>query len=142
VISGPDPTIAEEIVAGRRAVQQAEHAIVRPIGVRLPEIEPDADAARRVDLQLAVVLDVAELLRRRVVEHEHHRRDALRQIEILVEDVGHVHWAVAAIVEQLQILQELAPLARVQTIVIGDQVILQHHYSSHLVGHPIGVWRG
>src|SRR5205814_6794232 len=97
--------------------------------MRLFEIEPDADAARRIDLQPAVVLDVAELLGRRVVENENDGRYSLRQIEILVEHVGHVHRPVAAIVQQLEILAELPALARVQSVIDRKSTRLN---SSHL----------
>src|SRR2546423_7304456 len=107
--------------------------------MRLLEIEPDADAARRIDLEIAVVVDVAELLGRRVVEHEHYGRQSLRQIEILVEHIRHVHRAIAAIVQQLEIFSKLPSLPCVEAIMVGDEVILQHHYSSHLIGDAIGI---
>src|SRR5205809_6670422 len=100
----------------------------------LLEIEPNTHAAGRIDLELAVVVDVAELLRRRIVEHEHYRRQSRRQIEILVEHVGHVYGPISAIVQQLEVLSKLAALASVEAIMVGDEVILEHHYSSHLIG--------
>jgi hypothetical protein len=106
----------------------------------LLEIEPDPHAARRIDLQLSVVVDVAKLFRRRVVEYKNDRRQAARQIQLLVEHIRHVHRAVAAIVEELEILSVLPPLTRVIAVVIGDQVILEHHDSTHLVRDPVGVW--
>ena len=65
--------VAEEIVTGRASVQHAKRRAVAPPGMRLREVEPDANAARRIDLQLPIILDVAELLRRRVIEDKDDR---------------------------------------------------------------------
>jgi hypothetical protein len=48
----------------------------------------DAHGARRVDDELAAALEVAELRGRRVVEHEHHRRGALRQALIFLSSTS------------------------------------------------------
>src|SRR5258706_501378 len=107
----------------------------------LLEVEPDSHPAIWIDRQLAIVVDVAELLGRGIVKNEDDRRQPARKIQLFVEHIRHVHRTVAAVVEQLQILAELAALTRVIAVVVRDQVIFQHHYSSHLVGDAIGLSR-
>src|SRR6476646_7958441 len=65
--------VAEEVVACRAAIQHAEGGFALPLGVGLREGQPDADATGGVDLELSVLLDVAELAGGRVVEDEDHR---------------------------------------------------------------------
>ena len=100
-----DPLVAEERAARPAPPGSMQNTALRgQSGCLLGEVLEDADRARRVDLELAVALDVAELRRRRVVEHEHDRRDPLRQLlDLLVDDVGHVHRAVAALVQLLEV---------------------------------------
>ncbi len=109
--------------------------------MRLLEIEPDSDSAGRINLELSIVVDVAKLLRRRVVKNKDDGRQSTRKIQLLVEHVRHVHRPIAATVEELQILAELPSLTRIIGIVVRDQVIFQHHYSSHLIGDAIRICR-
>ena len=56
-----DSSVAEEVVSGGCPGQHAEYGGVSPIGMCLSERQPDSDAARRVDFELSVLLDVPEL---------------------------------------------------------------------------------
>src|SRR5438132_7374122 len=110
--------IPKKIVSRVGAGKKTEYRLVVPVGMRLPEIEPDPNAARRIYLELAIVLDVPELFWRSIVEHEYDGRNSSRQVELLVQHIRHVHGSVTAIVQQLEILPELPALARVIAIVI------------------------
>src|SRR5690606_33731580 len=133
-----DPLVAEEGASGGGPGQHAEDGAVLPLRVGAGEVEPDPQAARRVDLQLAVLLYVAELRRGGVVEGDDHRRDAARQIQLAVEHLLHRHWAEAAVVEHLQVAPELAALALVPGVLVADQVVLDHHDPAQLVRFPVG----
>src|SRR5262249_30001332 len=61
MLTAPLRTIAEEVVAGGGAIEHAKDRSVLPSGMRLREVEPDADPARRVDLELPIAFDVTEL---------------------------------------------------------------------------------
>src|SRR5690242_20490748 len=70
VLSAILRAIAEEIVPRGAAVQHAKRRSIVPPWMCFRKIEPDADTARWIDGQLSIVVDVAELLSRGVVEHE------------------------------------------------------------------------
>jgi hypothetical protein len=133
-----DSLVAEERSARLGAGEQAHDGLVAPVRLRLREVEPDPDHARRVDLELPVPLDVAELRRRRVVEREDDGAEPARQIELPVEELGHRHRAVPALVEQLEVPAESAALALPARLLVADEVVLEDHHAPELVRRPRG----
>src|ERR1051325_1140189 len=77
--------VAEEVVPRLSAIEHAEGRSILPTGMRFLEVEPDPQGACRIDRQLAAVLDVAELLGRRVEDDNDRRHAGWNVAEILVE---------------------------------------------------------
>lgn len=93
-----DSLVAEEGVAGGGAWEKAEDARLGPVRVLLIEIEPDPHGALRVDLELAVALDVAELAGGCVVEDQDDWAQPFGEVDFSVEDLFHGHGAVPVII--------------------------------------------
>ena len=105
----------------------------RPIRVLLVERRQDSDGRRRIDLELSVLLDVAELRWRCVVEHEHDRRLPGGQIDLLVDHLRHVDRAIASTVHRLQVAAEPLLRALVQPVLVDDEVVLENGNAAELV---------
>lgn len=105
----------------------------------LPELEPDADPALRIDLQLAVLLDVAELTGRCIIENEDDRGQTARKVDPAVQKLRDGDRSIAFLVDEFQIAPEVIAITRVQRVVIGYQVVLDYRNLSQLIRNPRGV---
>ncbi len=86
-----------------RRRQHAEDGAVAPIRVLLVERGENADGRRRIDLELAVLLDVAELRRGCIVEHEHDWRLARAAGRSSVQHLADRDRTEAALIHRFQI---------------------------------------
>src|SRR5205807_942489 len=128
----PERVVAELVAMLDEPAELAGHVLglveepVRRIGPRqdeerggptelrllLDEVLQHADAGLGVDLELAVVLDVAELARRRVVEGQDDRRGAGRNGDPALDQRAQALQPVAAHVERLEVAAEVLRRAR------------------------------
>src|SRR5687768_17595550 len=104
--------------------------------MRLLEVVPDPDSARRIDLQVAVPLDVPELARARVIEDEHDGREALRQVDLLVQQLRYADRAIPPLVDELEVAGEPASFARVAAVGGVYKVVFDDRNLSQLVRNP------
>src|SRR5206468_12822390 len=95
--------LVEELVRARRTGQHEERGRAAEVGFLLEERFEDADRALRVDLELAVLLEVPELSGRRIVEGEDDGRGAGGHRDLAFDDAGQALQAIAARVERLEV---------------------------------------
>src|SRR5262245_59933987 len=116
--------------------QETECCPGSPIGVPRGEVEPDADGALRIDLELSIALEVPELPRRSVVEGHNDRTRARRQVDLAIDKLGNRDRAVTLLIEQLEIPAEAVPGAAPATVLLRDQMVFQNRYAAQGVGRP------
>src|SRR5678815_1155421 len=104
-----------------------------------PEVHPDPDSTRWVDLQLTVLLDVLELARAGIVENEYHRRQSARQVDLTVQKLRNGYRPVALVVDELKVAGKMTALASVPSISAVDEVILDDRNPAELVWNPCRV---
>src|SRR5215212_8481091 len=107
--------------------------------MRLPEVHPDADSTRRVDLELAILLDVLELARAGVVKNEHHGGQTARQVDFAVQKLRNGYGPVTFVVDELEIAGKVSSLASVASVCAVDQMVLDDGDAAELVWNPAGV---
>src|SRR5262249_61579671 len=117
-----------------RTGEEVERAAAAEIGMLALESLEDADTRLGVDLDGAVVLEVAELARRGVVEGEHNRRCPSRQVDAPVEKVAQVDQPVALRVERLEVATEVLGRPGPLRLGVVDLVVLEDHHAPELVG--------
>jgi hypothetical protein len=127
----------------RRLIEQA----VRTAGARKHEEGPgaaevrllaeerfeDPDAAPGIDLDVAVLLEIAKLTRRRVIEGEDDGRRSGWHRDAAVEQRMQALQAVAARVQPLEVTTEVLRCPRPPLFGVIDLVVLEHHDAAQLV---------
>ena len=104
-----------------------------------PEVHPDPDPTRRIDIELTVLLDVLELAWARVVENEHHGRLSSRQVDLAVQKLRNGHGPVTLVVDELEVAGKMTSLASIPSIRAVDEVVLDDGNAAKLVWNPCGV---
>ena len=99
-----------------------------------PERLEDTDARLGIDLEGAVVLEVAELTGGGVVERENDRSRPGRQGDAPVEEVSQVDQPIALGVERLEVATEVLRRPSPALFGVVDLVILENHDAPELVG--------
>jgi hypothetical protein len=102
------------------------------------ELLEDADGALGIDLPAAVLLDVAELAGRGVVEGQDEGCGALRQVDPAVEVVAEGHRAIAPFPQPLEIPTEVGRRAGPALLGMVDLVVLEDHDPAELVDGELG----
>src|SRR4029450_11509613 len=99
--------LIEQPVRRASAGQDVEGGGPAQFGMPALELLEDAYRAVGIDLPAPVLLKVAELAGRGVVEGQHDRRGALGQVDLAVEIVAQGHGAVAALPEPPEVPAEV-----------------------------------
>ena len=97
----------------------------------------DADGGLEIDREHAVLLDVAELPRRRVVKGKDDGRRAGREHEAPVEQVAQGDQPVALRLERREVTPEVLGRSRPARLGIIDLVVLEDHHAAELVGREL-----
>src|SRR5438128_6349716 len=133
--------LVEETIRRVRGRQDEERRGPTKVRVLTDKRFEDADGGLGIDREHAVLLDVAELTRRRVVEGEDDGRRAGREHDAPVEQVAKGDQPVALCVERPEVAPEVLGRPRPARLGIIDLVVLENHHAAELVGREL-VGRG
>ncbi len=104
-----------------------------------PEIHPDADAARGIDLELPVFLYVPELTGTCIIEHEHDGGQSAWQVDLPVQKLRDADRSVPFLVDVLEVAREVTPFPGIASVSRIDEVILDDRNPPELIWNPRGV---
>jgi hypothetical protein len=120
-----DPLVAEEGVPLGGAREHAEDGAALPFGMPRRERLPHTERGGGIDDEGVAALQEAELPGRRIVEGDHHRREAGPHVDAPLDELAHGDGAIAARMEQLEVLGEALPVPRPAALALADQVVLE-----------------
>ncbi len=131
--------LVEEPVGLAGAGQDVEGRLPPEVGMGLGERIEDPHRAVRVDHELTVLVDVAELAGRGVVEREHDGRRPHRERDLAVDQLVEPDQTVPLRVERLEIVPEVSGRSRPAILGLRQPVVLEDHHAAELVrGERLG----
>src|SRR6185312_9716451 len=128
-----DAALAEKCVSCRRTGQHAERGLVGPVRMRAVKLQPNADRAVGIYLESSIVIDVAELRGRGVVEREDDGRHAGRKGNLAIDQLGNRYGTIAPLIEELELPLEVSALDGPTGVGVPDDVILEDWNPTELV---------